>query len=104
MRWYEGKILIFGNEKRTAVVEMPVDKLKSCHGIFDRVIIESVHARVSLFPRADEEIPRVHVGKSRRRWIHPREERKVEREERRKKSVATRKDVNIVYVLRLFVA
>lgn len=53
MRWYEGKILIFGNEKRTAVVEMSVDKLKSCHGIFDRVIIESVHARVSLFPRVD---------------------------------------------------
>lgn len=54
MQRYEGKILIFDNvrwfsiEKRS---EMPVNKLKNCHGIFDRVIIESMHTRVSLCPK-----------------------------------------------------
>lgn len=71
MQRYEGKILIFGNvhssrSKNAAVIEMPVNKLKNCHGIFDRVIIESVHTRVSLFPRAEFRV-HVHLEKSRRR-------------------------------------
>lgn len=51
VRWYEGKILIFGNVRYRNVIEM-VNKLKNCHGLFGRVIVESVHVS-QLFPRAE---------------------------------------------------